>query len=491
MTAPPRPHPLSFTAVLFVLLVSGLSAWMIARLQTDGLAGLLPIIWPAGGITLGLVFLSDAATKNATGARVYMATVLVGVLLGAWLASPNLVGAALVLGVIRCLEIWASWRLLRGLVARHANNLGHPEVLLRFTVIAMWACPFVSAVLVTAYMSTAVPALDVTHFFMGWWVSSGLGMGVFAPLVVSFAPVRWGGPPIRPDWSTLNVPWAVHIIVCTVVFVQQTYPFSFMCFVPLMWMVFRGGFRGAALGGVTLVAICLPLTVSGYGPVAHFTGATMEQSVLVLQVYISTGMLLVFPVGMILDHRQRLIARLKRREEELLHASRHDPLTDLLNRRGFDVHMQEELTRARNSQGSVSAVVLDVDHFKAYNDTYGHAQGDECLVWIAHTLRDKANAAGGLASRQGGEEFGVLLPQMTVAQAKAWAEDLRLHIDQANRMHTGSALGHVTVSMGVATRSATGRATDTKTLLQDADQALYAAKNGGRNRVCVSDSQRT
>jgi len=419
----------------------------------------------------------------------YIASSMIGLLTGAILMDISMLSVATPIAIVRSAEIFLSWMMLKGVVSQH-KNLGHPAVLLRFVLTAVAGGPLLSGIVASTMMHWEA-GVSWAGFLLNWWSSSALGMAVFAPMVVNFRPEALKKSLQYDQVKQAILPWLCLVLVAFLVFTQHDYPFTFMTFAPLMWLVFRWGFPGAALGGTTLLLITMPLTFFGFGPIAHMVDQNTQTSMFVLQVYIATGLLIVYPVGMILDHRNRLILRLKQREQDLLHASLHDPLTDLLNRRGFAQKMEEELDKAKNNQGSVSAVVFDVDYFKKYNDTYGHGVGDECLIWIAQTLKQEALKIGAVPSRQGGEEFGVLLPQKTAIEAIVWAEKLAATIFKGQREHKGSPLGFVSISAGVATRTAQGRNTDTKTLLQEADVALYEAKHQGRNRVCLwPDGQR-
>ncbi len=179
------------------------------------------------------------------------------------------------------------------------------------------------------------------------------------------------------------------------------------------------------------------------------------------------------------EHARQLEAT----RQELERLSRCDPLTGLANRRHFDERWADELRRASRSGRPLTVLMLDVDHFKGYNDRYGHGAGDQCLSAIAGCLSSLFQRAGELPARLGGEEFAVLLPGAGAGEAAQAAERLRQAIVDLNLAHAGSPLGQVTASIGHATWPGdTGQAL--ASLLQQADQALYAAKAAGRNRVC-------
>ena len=160
-----------------------------------------------------------------------------------------------------------------------------------------------------------------------------------------------------------------------------------------------------------------------------------------------------------------------------------DGLTGLLLRRPFLEQVTRELTRAGRSREPVSVILLDIDHFKEYNDTFGHTAGDVILKDVATLLRE-ALPAGGVAARYGGEEFVVLLPRAARPQAREVAEKIRRLVEGRVRGSGRSPQRSVTASFGVATfpEEATGEFE----LIRIADGRLYQAKHEGRNRVCAS-----
>lgn len=163
-----------------------------------------------------------------------------------------------------------------------------------------------------------------------------------------------------------------------------------------------------------------------------------------------------------------------------------DGLTGLANRRRFDEGLAQEWRRAAREQNSLSLLMIDVDHFKLYNDRYGHQRGDECLRAVAAAIAGSARRAGDVAARYGGEEFAVLLPGADATAAAGPAEDLRAAIEAVGLQHSGNpANGIVTVSVGVATMTPVPEAGGYRPedLVAAADAALYEAKHAGRNRV--------
>ena len=170
--------------------------------------------------------------------------------------------------------------------------------------------------------------------------------------------------------------------------------------------------------------------------------------------------------------------------QRLAAMARTDALTGLVNRRGFDEALAAEIARIRRTGTSVGLLIVDVDRFKAYNDTYGHPAGDACLKAVADCLKATLRRPGDVAARYGGEEFAAILPETTAAGALHIAETLREAVAALAMEHKATDEGIVTVSAGVSTITAGEADLDGAALLiERADKALYHAKAAGRNRV--------
>lgn len=182
------------------------------------------------------------------------------------------------------------------------------------------------------------------------------------------------------------------------------------------------------------------------------------------------------------------ITKLKRQEAELLalnmkleQLASTDGLTGLANRRAFDEALETCVETANRTGIPASVLLIDVDRFKAFNDSYGHQSGDECLRRIAGVMQASCSGEHQLAARYGGEELAVILPNTPMAAARALAESVRVGVSSLNIGHVASELRRVTVSIGVAQTEPSLR--DSIDLLRAADDALYQAKATGRDRV--------
>ena len=168
--------------------------------------------------------------------------------------------------------------------------------------------------------------------------------------------------------------------------------------------------------------------------------------------------------------------------EKLRRLSNVDGLTEVANRRNFDEELERAWRRAQREGGSVALVMIDIDHFKSYNDEYGHLAGDECLRQVAQVLRTAVNRPFDLVARYGGEEFAVLLPDTRGAGADLVAEQMRASVESLNIPHNTSHTGRVTISCGVAAATWVPGLVPGG-LIAMADGRLYEAKHAGRNRV--------
>ena len=175
---------------------------------------------------------------------------------------------------------------------------------------------------------------------------------------------------------------------------------------------------------------------------------------------------------------------LLRKHKLLEHYAFIDALTEIPNRRRFDEIMELEWSRAKRSNKPLSLLLLDIDHFKEYNDTYGHGMGDKVLKKLARVMEDSLRRAGDFVARYGGEEFGILLPYTDSENAGETARNISRGIRDLAIPHESSPVdGHVTVSMGIATLMPGQEAVNKEDFFDMADKTLYQAKNQGRNRI--------
>ncbi|MFT4063351.1 MAG: diguanylate cyclase [Paraburkholderia sp.] len=196
------------------------------------------------------------------------------------------------------------------------------------------------------------------------------------------------------------------------------------------------------------------------------------------------SLMLIFGIGVVVLSVW-LAAELRRRQRvelELERLAGTDGLTALPNRRALCETLDREWLRARRTGSVLSLLFVDIDHFKAYNDTYGHQAGDAALIEVARCIRRAILRPGDCVGRYGGEEFIVVLPDTDAAGAAVVGENIRAAIGELGIAHVGCEFGRVTVSIG-ATTWRPDLETDVSVVIRAADEALYSAKAGGRNMV--------
>jgi diguanylate cyclase (GGDEF)-like protein len=373
---------------------------------------------------------------------------------------------------------------------RDGVDLTEHRQLLQFVVFAVLAAPLIASA--AAGIALHLLAGSSMAIALRWFPPSALGMSIVPPLVLGLAR--------RDTWDLFRperiVNTAVYLVMIaattTIIFSRSEFALLFLVIPPLLFLVMRLGLSGGALGCCLVAAIGTWFTVGRRGgPLAQFN-PSLEHRILMLQLFLATAVLSFCVVGVILADLQRAGRAIRSSElryrslaasMEMLAAI--DPLTRLANRRRFDEVLEKEWQRALRGQSPMSLVLFDADHFKAYNDHYGHLAGDDCLRKIADSLLQMARRPADLVARFGGEEFGVILPDTDGEGAVTIAESLRQRVEELAFAHSVSPAGRVTLSGGCATLTpVVGQgAID---LLNSADEALYEAKRQGRNRIQVA-----
>lgn len=222
----------------------------------------------------------------------------------------------------------------------------------------------------------------------------------------------------------------------------------------------REGLRWALAGFVAAATICI----------VRWPAYAML-SVIVLLIAHATMIVALFFYTRHSEDNLRTVARL----------SHTDSLTGVYNRHFFDELAQHAFNHARRTQEGLTVFMIDIDHFKAYNDTYGHVAGDRALTAVAQVLRQQGRRSTDLVFRYGGEEFCIISTGLDAAQALALGTQIRATIEARDIRHEAAPEGRLTVSIGIAQRAPSDELVEQ--LLRRADAALYRAKRGGRNRL--------
>ncbi|GAA6622398.1 diguanylate cyclase domain-containing protein [Scytonema sp. NUACC26] len=249
------------------------------------------------------------------------------------------------------------------------------------------------------------------------------------------------------------------------------------------------------------MAILLPMLVKGICAIGYrYSVCTVEIQFTiegVLNIIVFSG--LVYWIAYRLNdldwHRSQAEQALQRLNTELKqlctaniklqHLATEDHLTKVANRRQFDKYLHQQWQQHQEEQTPLSLIMCDIDHFKLYNDHYGHQAGDECLKQVARSIRDVVRSFSCLLARYGGEELAIVLPNTTSNDAIAIAEQIQLSIARTQIAHDRSPISeYLTLSVGVATTVPNSERLP-ENLIELADEALYAAKEQGRNRSCL------
>ena len=186
----------------------------------------------------------------------------------------------------------------------------------------------------------------------------------------------------------------------------------------------------------------------------------------------------------LVENRKKLIEK----NEELKKISIRDGLTEIYNRRYFHQYFEREWKRAIRDKKLISLIMIDIDFFKLFNDTYGHLAGDNCLIQVANTLNDLVNRPADLFARYGGEEFVAILPGTDKDGTLLLAEEMRKAVEALKIEHTSSTISeYVTISLGVGTIFPDNKSSS-NALINLADKILYKVKQSGRNMVKSNDN---
>jgi len=344
---------------------------------------------------------------------------------------------------------------------------------------------------------------------LNWSVSNTVGMLIMAPLLISCV--------LEPHWRRLLKKVrlkfvALGSLLLLALFLfgpgQQWLPAIYLqpalLLVPLLFVALSSTASFVFIFQALTFLLIWAGTTAGYGP---FITANQQDTDMSMQLFCGLLAAVVLIVqalqseqrklrklwtSELLSSNRRLEQRVQQRTRELEEANQQleqlsvtDALTQLANRRRFDNYLLAEWQRASRLQQPLGLMMIDVDWFKNYNDSYGHLQGDECLRQIGQLLRLGARRTTDLAARFGGEEFALVVPQADVKYLRQQAELMRMAFASLNIPHQSSPLGRVTVSIGIAALvPAIGQ--QPEVLLALADQALYQAKAQGRNQVAVA-----
>lgn len=302
-------------------------------------------------------------------------------------------------------------------------------------------------------------------------------------------------PPVVTEWVVVaSGIWAAVtldiILTATSSELSVVYRAGFIPVLVYGNVVQRLRFRGAVMLSATVLVIYALSMAAGRERVNELRTLEWPMTLMVLAVAAYT---LISNYRMEYVERQRFLAsertkdlsrQLTQSHEQLEQQARSDVLTGVANRRHFDDYLDQCWAQQQASGGALSLLLIDIDHFKAFNDRYGHPAGDECLRHVARSLQSQIPETLGILARWGGEEFAVVLPGFDATDATTVGWALRDEIQALGLRHAASSTAStVTISVGVASVRPQACPYGPAQLVEAADAALYRAKNAGRNRV--------
>jgi len=324
--------------------------------------------------------------------------------------------------------------------------------------------------------------------FNNWATADALGIAATLPLALAC-----GSPQMR----ALFQPHALAKTVTTVllaclaaamIFCSERYPLGWALYPMLLFVELQLGFAGASIAVVGILFISVYLTTTGHGLFGQWPSDRAISRDLAFQIFFGFQLVSLIPASVVLLERRRMAEELRQTNARLSALASLDALTGIANRRAFEERFEREWRRAQLLRAPIALAMIDLDHFKQFNDTYGHPAGDRCLRAVAEALALQIRFPEAFVARFGGEEFAVLLGNADLAAASLVTERIRGAIHGLAIEHAASPSGRVTVSIGYASVTP-GEGDGRDTLAQLADAALYQAKRLGRDRVETIASQ--
>jgi diguanylate cyclase (GGDEF)-like protein len=443
------------------------------------------IFWPLNGITIALLIMRPRKDW-----ALLLGAVSFGTGIGEYMDGNPLVATLLQRG-FSVLEVVLSASLLPQFVSL-GRWLRSPRLYPRFAA-AVVIGPSVSGVLAAAYAHAALrtPFLEAFDSSAG---ADAMGIAAVLPLVLALHSTDVRALFRTKQWLVGLCTLAVASTVITAIFLTSQYPLIFLLYPLLMLVDWLLGLLGSSIAICGACVIAVFLTERGYGPFANSDLMGVSRN-LAVQLYLGFHLIGFLPVSILFIEQRRMHRQLREALEKTSILASMDSLTNVANRRTLDNHLEEQWRFATHRATPLALLMVDADHFKDFNDKYGHRAGDQCLRAIATALKAHVSRPADLVARFGGEEFAVLLPDTPLEGAQYVAERIRAAVAElsiyqpAHEQVLGlTPVRRVTVSVGCAALVPRSGA-QLHRLVEMADQALYLAKRRGRNRVCTSETE--
>lgn len=433
--------------------------------------------WPTNGLALALLVRAE---------RRRWPWIISGVLLGS--LSLQIYFGALIVTDLANMAANASGPLLAAWMLPRFEQLEkwmqEPGLISRFVTFAIVLAPLLSSTIRASYVHLYLHRPDFWQILQGRAVADMLGYALFTPLVL----VLFSGDAAKLVKGRA-LPRTILLLIVVggsalLVFAQSSFALTFVLASITVLVALHLGFSASVIA-VNLVSLIATVeTMHGHGPFTLGGGAIVGARIFLLQSFLTLSMLTVFAVSVIQIERDVFQSRLMLTYGQMELLATIDPVTGVSNRRRFEEALAVEWARASRARDSIAVLMIDADHFKSYNDTYGHIAGDDCLQTMARAARKMERRSTDLLARYGGEEFVFLLPMNTTESALQIAEAIRASIEGLYEEEDSGLGRKVTVSIGCAAM-VPGPGLSSKILVGAADQALYRAKLNGRNRVEV------
>ncbi len=408
-----------------------------------------------------------------------------GILLGAFLANlfngaPFLVAVGI--GIGNTLEALVGTYLLKCNGFR--SSLDHLRDVL---VLVLLAVPLSAIISATFGVSSLVlgKVIAFSSYYLtwrAWWIGDMISILILTPLLLTWS--TWPHAKVSGKrLAEIGILTVFVLAVGLIVFLgplytgQRNYSLTYLVFPSLILAALRFGPRGAISAICAFSILAIVGTIQG---VASFSPGGLSESLLSLQIFVGIIAVTALILAAVMAERSELE---QHKQERILALATTDPVTSLPNHRALLAQLDQELERAQRYDRACSLLFLDLDHFKALNDGYGHAVGDVVLCEFAELVRAQLRGMD-TVGRWGGEDFVVILPEVQVEDALHVAEAVQTTV-AAHTFRVGGGI-HLTCSIGLASYPV--HAQEREKLLSAADQTMYAAKRFGRNQVLVANS---
>ena len=440
--------------------------------------GYATAVWPPSGIAVAAMLLLG----NRVWLGVWTGAVLVNLTVEASIVSSVAFGCG------SSLEALTAAALIRRQIGV-LYEFERGEDVVRFVAIAA------SSAIVAATIGVGSIALQdpmtSAEFAQNWWTSwegDTAGIILVTPLILSWSvrePHVWTWrKKIEAAAFGLTLLVAARLVFGGESGAFTVLPLVFLIPPIIIWAAFRLGQREVMLASAVACSVAIWYTTQGRGP---FALASLNETLLLLLAFVSTVVMTGLVLSAVVAQRSRSTEALQRALRDLAEQAIRDPMTGLYNRRFLREFLARELMRAKRTGIGLAVIMMDLDHFKRVNDSFGHDAGDLVLTEVAVMLR-KSIRGSDMVCRFGGEEFVLVLTDATSASALRRCEDIRAAISRLAPSYRGKLLGRPTASFGVALYP--DHAADADGLINASDAALYEAKYAGRDRIVMSSPRR-